>query len=109
MTDLTCGACTGFVVLALVAAGPAWGEIHDYQILRLLYLATPCGVTVLTKLDSAPEIRRFRAECSNVSAYPKGVTVVCTDVNDDRSCRIETPAREFDSLRLLQRAPGPSN
>jgi hypothetical protein len=91
--------------LALAAghAGAAHAEIHDYMILRLLYLGTSCGVQKLDRLEAAkPEWRRFKAECRDVSSYPHGIFVTCTDLDDDRHCRIETEAKAFDSLELLR-------
>lgn len=82
---------------------PARSEIHDYMILRMLYLGTTCGVQKLERLDAGrPDWRRFKAECRDVSSYPHGLFVICTDPDDDRHCRAETTAREFDSLELLR-------
>lgn len=88
---------------AAFAAAPAAAEIHDYMILRLLYLGTSCGVQHLERLPPPQEDwRRFKAACRDVNTYPHGIFVTCTDTADDRSCKIETPAKSFDSLELLQ-------
>lgn len=94
-------ALSGLLALLLVAA-PASAEIHDYMIRRLLYLGTSCGVDVIERLESRADHRRFRAFCRNVSVYPKGIEVTCTDIADDRSCAIDTPPKAFDSLELLR-------
>lgn len=48
--------------MAAGQAGAAHGEIHDYMILRLLYLGTSCGVQKLDRLEPArPHWRRFKA------------------------------------------------
>lgn len=99
------GTATALAVLlsALAPSIPAAAEIHDYMILRLVYLGTSCGTDKLSRLDAGrPDWRRFKVECRNVGAYPHGLFVTCTDPADDRSCRIETEARSFDSLELLQ-------
>ncbi|WP_334148061.1 hypothetical protein [Hyphomicrobium sp.] len=88
------------------AAHIASAEIHDYMVLRLIYLGTSCGTQHLARIEAEKdEWRRFHAECRDVNAYPHGLFVACTDPADDRSCRIETPPKTFDSLELLQPAP----
>lgn len=100
-------------MLALMAAAPiltatARAEIHDYMILRLIYLGTSCGTQKLERVDAGkPDWRRFKIECRNVSAYPHGIFVTCTDLHDDRSCKIETEAATFDSLELLRPKEAP--
>ncbi|CAN1724195.1 conserved protein of unknown function [Hyphomicrobium sp. 1Nfss2.1] len=89
-------------VASLLLATSAAAEIHDYMILRLLYLNTSCGVEHLERLEpDTPETRRFHAECRDVAAYPNGIDVVCADVLDDRSCKVETTPKNFDNLELL--------
>ncbi|AHB50266.1 hypothetical protein W911_12640 [Hyphomicrobium nitrativorans NL23] len=91
------------VVLGLAAPASASAEIHDYMIRRLLYLDTSCGVDQLERLPPPTEsTRRFKALCRNVSAYPDGIVVTCTDIADDRSCKIETAPKTFDSLKLMR-------
>lgn len=90
-------------VLLLVSASSASAEIHDYMIRRLLYLGTSCGVDQLERLPPpTATTRRFKALCRNVSAYPEGIFVTCTDIADDRSCKVETAAKSFDSLNLMR-------
>jgi hypothetical protein len=91
------------LALLHVLAPKARAEIHDYMILRLLYLGTSCGVQHLERLQAPSEDqRRFKAICRDVNAYPHGIFVTCTDIADDRSCIIETAPKSFDSLELLQ-------
>lgn len=94
-------AILAFWMLAVASAARA--EIHDYMIMRLLHLHTSCGTLLLERMDAPAPNTRFRATCKNVSAYPNGLTVLCTDPDDDRACRVETPAKSFDHLELLQR------
>ena len=84
-------------------AGPGRAEIHDYMILRLVYLNTSCGTQKFGRVAAErSDWRRFHVECRNVNAYPHGLYVTCTDVADDRSCKVETSAKTFDNLELLQ-------
>lgn len=81
----------------------AIAETAEYQVRRLVYLESSCGVESLAKLNSSPGHERFKATCKNISTYPDGLEVECTDPSDDRSCKILTPAVTFDQLELLQR------
>lgn len=91
------------LILATSAPEIAQAEIHDYMIRRLLYLHTACGVDHLERLPPPSETsRRFRALCRNVSAYPDGIYVTCTDIADDRSCKPETVPKSFDALKLMR-------
>lgn len=95
--------CAALSACLAAAAAPAGAEIHDYMILRLLYLGTSCGTQSLERLDPPqPDHRRFKATCRDVNAYPDGLFVTCTDIADDRSCVVETKANRFDSLELLR-------
>lgn len=81
----------------------ARADIKDYMILRLLYLDTSCGVEHLQQL--APDVdgnQRFHADCRNVSSYPDGLEVLCTDPEDDRLCKVLTPEKTFNHLELLR-------
>jgi hypothetical protein len=90
----------GAVAFGGVASAQA--EIKDYEVLRLLYLHTPCGMASVTSRETTPERVRFKADCQNLTAFPDGAEVVCTDHNDDRSCRVETNAKDFNNLELLK-------
>lgn len=93
----------GCAMIASAMPLAAGAEIHDYMILRLVYLNTSCGTQQLARIDAEREgWRRFHVECRDVNAYPKGLFITCTDTSDDRSCAIETPAQKFDSLELLR-------
>lgn len=94
----------GWGCAALLAAPPpARAEIHDYMILRLIYLNTSCGTQKLVRVEAERgEWRRFHVECRDISTYPHGLFVTCTDIADDRSCKIETEPKTFDSLELLR-------
>lgn len=98
------GASFGLAIgIAAASTGSATAEIHDYMIRRLLYLDTSCGVDQLERLPPPSETsRRFKALCRNVSAYPDGIFVTCTDIDDDRSCKPETAPKAFDHLKLMR-------
>ena len=91
------------MVLSALWSGRAVAEIHDYMILRLLYLHSSCGTLSLERLKSTGSNTRFVATCRDVTSFPNGVTVLCTDPDDDRSCRIETAPTTFENLELLKR------
>lgn len=89
--------------LLLAGVNRSTAEIHDYMILRLIYLNTSCGTQSLARLDPGRDDRRlFKVECRDVASYPQGIVVLCTDIADDRSCNIQTKRTRFDSLRLLR-------
>jgi len=90
------------LVIACAVCSKAIAETAEYQVRRLVYLQSSCGVESLTRLDSPSMNEHFKVMCKNVSAYPNGLEVVCTDPSDDRSCKILTPAVTFDQLELLQ-------
>lgn len=98
--------CAALAVVALAFASngarPALAEIKDYEVLRFLYLHTPCGMAKVTSRDVTTERARFTAECQNQTAFPDGAVVVCSDQADDRSCRLENQHRDFKHLDLLR-------
>lgn len=100
--------CAALAVVALAyvsnGARPALAEIKDYEVLRFLYLKTPCGLAKVTSQDVTVERARFTAECQNKTAFPDEAAVVCTDHHDDRSCRLETKPRDFHSLDILRQS-----
>lgn len=105
MTGLWLTRAAGAAAVLVCAVEPSSGEIHDYMIRRLVYLGTSCGTEEITPVDAEPGHRRYRVLCRNTSAYPDGLTVDCSDPEDDRSCMIEEKPREFEKLDLLRR-PG---
>lgn len=90
------------LLAACTVNGAALAETAEYQIRRLIYLGSSCGIETLARLKPTPGHERFKAACRNASAYPDGLEVDCTDPMDDRSCAIVTPPRSFDQLELLQ-------
>ncbi|MBR2537074.1 MAG: hypothetical protein IKE66_13470 [Hyphomicrobium sp.] len=98
--------CAVLAVFALAfasnGAGTALAEIKDYEVLRFLYLKTPCGMAKVTSRDVTAEHARFTAECQNETAFPDDAVVICSDQADDRSCRLEKQYRDFKHLELLR-------
>lgn len=90
------------LAIVCVAGSGAVAETAEYQVRRLIYLESSCGVESLSRLDASPGHERFKAVCRNISAYPDGLEVACSDPSDDRSCKVLTPAVMFDQLELLQ-------
>lgn len=87
---------------SFIAATSVRAEIKDYMILRLIYLNTSCGTQKLERIEPSPDGHgRFRIECRDVASYPNGILVTCSDSHDDRSCKINTPKKSFDSLNLM--------
>ena len=99
---ISCGFGSAALLCALATASPADAEIKDGEVLRYLYLQTSCGFAKLTSRDVTPERARFTADCQNKTSFPDDAVVVCTDHHDDRSCRLETKARDFHSLDILR-------
>ena len=98
---------TAWILLLLLAsfysvATSFAAEVKDYEVLRYLYLHTPCGMASVKRLTGPPDVLRFHADCQNLTAFPDGATVVCTKVEDDRSCRVEKEPTNFHSLDLLR-------
>lgn len=96
----------GAAVCSCLCGASLRAEIHEHEIRRLIYLTTSCGFVTLTPLVTEGPTRRYRSDCKDASAYPEGLTVLCTDINDDRSCKVETKQRRFDSLDLIHPKPG---
>lgn len=91
------------LLASIVAASMAFAaEVKDYEVLRYLYLHTPCGMASVKRLASPPDMLRFHADCQNLTAFPDGATVVCPNVEDDRSCRVEKQPTNFHSLDILR-------
>ncbi len=69
------------------------GELKDYQ-LRRWFLEIGCRVMALER--TAPNT--FAAECADTLRFPDGARASCTDGDDERSCTLLTPPREFRFL-----------
>lgn len=75
---------------------------QEYQIRRLIYLSTACGIETYSIIDEKPGHEVFKVTCKNVSSYPDGIEIVCSDPDDDRSCKVTTEASHFDQLELMR-------
>lgn len=85
---------------------PAFAELKDYQIVRMIMLKTECQLAKLKREVRQDQSIRFKATCKNESFYPEGVTITCPDIdnNDERTCAMDAKRKSFDSLELLQKA-----
>lgn len=81
---------------------PVYAGIQDYQIIRLITMKSDCNRKNLERTDSDDGTVTFFASCSNVSHYPDGVSVLCTDPENEQTCKIQTQAKQFNHLKLLQ-------
>lgn len=92
------------LILAFAGAGStaAKAEIKDYEVLRYLYLHTPCGMAKVMSRDVTEKRSRFVAECQNKTLFPDDAVVVCSDQHDDRSCRLENKHLDFKHLDLMR-------
>jgi predicted NAD/FAD-binding protein len=89
------------VVIALYAM-EGMAAVQDYQVIRLIMMKSECVQDQLTRTDKSDGSIEFLAHCKNLSHYPDGLHVVCSDGEDERSCKVQTQAKQFNSLKLLQ-------
>ncbi|EAR62090.1 hypothetical protein [Neptuniibacter caesariensis] len=90
-----------FIALSVVCTNVV-AEVKDYQVIRLIAMKSECQREDLNRFNRDKKSVTFQAKCSNVSHYPDGVKVHCSDRGDERSCKIMTAAKEFNHLKLLQ-------
>lgn len=92
------------IAISIISATDTRAELKDYQVGRLIMLRSDCQVVGLTRKEESNGSWTYLGRCSNESFYPDGIRVRCPDPesNDERTCVIETKARKFESLRLLQ-------
>lgn len=90
------------ILLALLFSESGFAGIQDYQVVRLIAMKSDCNRSSLKRVDKANGTVVFFSECSNVSHYPDGVTVLCVDPDNEQSCKVQTQAKQFDYLKMLQ-------
>ena len=78
-------------------------QINDYQIRRLILYKTDCRIDSLARQTVSADTVDFLVTCQNLSFYPDGVLVHCSDAEVETSCMVKTESRSFD-LERLQRA-----
>ncbi len=88
----------GYVFLPSAAKA----EIKDYMIRRMIILKTECKLDELKRSEPSEGGFKYLAICENVSFYPDGVTINCSDKDVETSCKIKTKAKKFDKLNLLK-------
>ena len=94
-------AALAVLAFLLGAGSPAAARVQEYQIVRLITFKSECQIARLEDKSRPTGPMRFVAACENVSFYPDGLEVLCPDRDDDRSCRVTTQAKSFDTLHLL--------
>lgn len=98
------GAASIVAAISLVAAVRAQASVQEYQIRRLLDYQSSCRVSHLEIRNADSQALSFHADCEDATLYPSGVDVECADREDERSCRVLTPARSFEFLHQLDQA-----
>ena len=78
--------------------------ILEYQIRRLILFKTECQIVSVTKSQDKNGSLNYHTKCENVSFYPDGVSIICTDPDQETSCKIMTKKKSFESLDLLKRS-----
>ena len=92
----------GTAVLLLSCSATAVAAIQDYQIARLVAMKSESVHDQLRREDESDDGVVFHVSCANSSHYPDGVRVVCDDPEYASSCQIQTEAREYNFLEMLQ-------
>lgn len=90
-----------FILLGLISTS-ALASVKDYQVKRLIMMKSDCVEQSLERNKTESGALMFVAQCKNLSHYPDGVKVLCEDPEDERSCKVQTQAKSYDHLRLLQ-------
>ncbi len=79
----------------------ALAEINDYYIRRLIVYQSDCKLDELIRVELKSS-SEFHATCLNVSFYPDGLEILCSDNTDNSSCKVKTESKAFNSLELLR-------
>lgn len=87
---------------ACLLSAHANAAIQEYQIVRLISYGSSCQPASLEDRSAATGPLHFHARCDDTVAFPDGMDVRCEHRDDERSCTLQTEARRFDQLRLLQ-------
>ena len=90
-----------FIGIAIFAM-ESEAAVQEYQVNRLILMKSDCVKTDLVRTDKPDGSIEFMASCKNLSHFPDGLRVICSDAENERSCKIATMAKQFDSLSLLQ-------
>ncbi|GJM00099.1 MAG: hypothetical protein DHS20C07_17780 [Methyloligella sp.] len=92
-----------FLLLAAVfLPSIAKAEIQEYLIRRMILLQTKCDLVDVKKEEPKQGGFKFQASCENVSFYPDGVIITCSDKDRETSCEIKTKIKKFENLNLLK-------
>jgi|GEM_PF-1722655 len=91
-------------LLVLFLPSIAKAEIQEYLIRRMILLQTKCDLVDVKKEVPKQGGFKFRASCENLSFYPDGVTITCSNKDRETSCKIKTKIKKFENLDLLKRS-----
>lgn len=97
----------GLIICAVMMAGqfialPSHAEIQEYQIRRLVLLKSECRIQKITRFEAKGGYD-YQVECENVTFYPDGLKVSCSNPELETSCKIQTSSKKFD-LEYLKRS-----
>jgi hypothetical protein len=91
-------------ILITLFAIEGHAAVQDYQVIRLVAMKSDCIKNDLLRTERSDGSIEFFISCKNLSHYPDGLQVTCSNVEDERSCKIKTEAKQFNNLKLLQSA-----
>lgn len=97
------GATLGIaMVLTPAISEIANAEILEYQIRRLIRFDSSCEILTLKRELNEDGGFTYNGICDNTTFYPDGIIVVCSDTEDERTCKIKTKGRKFDLLEAMR-------
>lgn len=92
-----------FLLLAAVfLPSIAKAEIQEYLIRRMILLKTKCDLVDVKRSEPKEGGFSYQISCENVSFYPDGVNITCSDKDNETSCKINTKIKKFENLNLLK-------
>ncbi len=80
-----------------------YADINDYFVRRLVLYESDCRLDTLAREKTNNQQARFFVTCQNISFYPDGIDITCSNEDDETSCEIKTNSRKFNSLDVLYR------
>lgn len=90
-----------FIGLFCVYPSSILAQINDYQIRRLILYQSECQWDDIDNKQVVEDGVNYTISCQNVSFYPEGVLVHCSDIDDETTCRIKTKKKSFN-LELMK-------
>lgn len=104
MKQATSALLTAVILLAgQFIALPSNAEVQEYQIRRLVLFKSECKILTVSRSEPETGGYNFHIDCENVSFYPEGLNISCSDKDLETSCKILTKSKKFD-LEFLKRS-----